>query len=89
MTQDQYGQSGGSGYGVSDDAVANDEADDSQGKPMTRFQKVASALLGDRPDRDETETRTEPLTDKTVAPQGDMPTNPDVPPAGTPWGDHP
>jgi hypothetical protein len=87
MTQDQYGQSGGSGYGVSDDAVPSDDADDSQGKPMTRFQKVASALLGDRPERDET------ATDRTAAdetaPRGDVPTNPDVPPAGTAWDSQP
>jgi hypothetical protein len=54
MTQDQYGQVRGD--------VADDETDDypsGQSKPMTRFQKVASALRGDRPegtdDSDETD----------------------------------
>jgi hypothetical protein len=45
MTQDQYGQVRGD--------VADDETDDypsGQSKPMTRFQKVASALRGDRPE---------------------------------------
>jgi hypothetical protein len=87
MTQDQYGQSGGSGYDVRNDALPSDDVDDSQGKPMTRFQKVASALLGDRPERDETATD-RPVADD-VAATGDMPTNPDVPPTGTGWGTHP
>jgi hypothetical protein len=52
MTQDQYGQARGAGYGVRGDVVEdeNDEYADDTGKPMTRFQKVASALRGDRPD---------------------------------------
>jgi hypothetical protein len=48
MTQDQYGQVRGD--------VAEDEAGEypaGQSKPMTRFEKVASALRGDRHDRDE------------------------------------
>jgi len=55
MTQDQYGQAQGAGYGVRGDVVEdeNDEYEDGQVKPMTRFQKVASALRGDRTDRDE------------------------------------
>ncbi len=54
MTQDQYGQARGTGYGASGDVVDdNIEEQSDQGKPMTRFQKVASALRGDRPDRDE------------------------------------
>ena len=55
MTQDQYGQPGGPGDVVRGDAVPEDEADQTaeQSRPMTRFQKVASALLGDRQDRDE------------------------------------
>ncbi len=54
MTQDQYGQTRGPGY-VRDDAVLpDDENEDPTGesKPMTRFQKVASALRGG-PERDE------------------------------------
>jgi hypothetical protein len=55
MTQDQYGQAQGAGYGVRGDVVEdeNDEYADDPAKPMTRFQKVASALRGDRPDPDE------------------------------------
>jgi hypothetical protein len=55
MTQNQYGQSQGAGYGVRRDVVEdeNDEYADDQGKPMTRFQRVASALRGDRPEPDE------------------------------------
>lgn len=54
MTQDQYGQARDSGYVVSGQ-VEDDETDeysDGQEKKMTTFQKVASALRGDRPDRD-------------------------------------
>jgi hypothetical protein len=55
MTQDQYGQTRGPGYVVRDEAVPDNEAEaaNEQSKPMTRFQKVASALLGDKPDQDE------------------------------------
>jgi len=51
MTQEQYDQA----QGVRGDVVEdeNGEYADDQGKPMTRFQKVASALRGDRPDPDE------------------------------------
>ena len=55
MTQDQYGQARDSGYDVSGQAVEDEqteEFDDGQEKKMTTFQKVASALRGDRPDRD-------------------------------------
>jgi hypothetical protein len=57
MTQDQYGQARGPGYVVRGDAVPEDETEGyetEQTKPMTRFQKVASALRGDRTDEDET-----------------------------------
>src|ERR1700744_4051561 len=87
MTQDQYGQSGGSGYDVRNAALPSDEVDDSQGKPMTGCQKGASELLGARPERDETATD-RPVADD-VAATGDMPPNPDVPPTGTGWGTHP
>jgi hypothetical protein len=49
MAQDQYGQARGPGYVVHDDAVPDDENQeftDGQSKPMTRLQKVASALRG-------------------------------------------
>ncbi len=55
MTQDQYGQTRGPGYAVRNDAVPDDENEEyasEESKPMTRFQKVASALRGG-PDRDE------------------------------------
>jgi hypothetical protein len=55
MTQDQYGQAQGAGYGARGDVVEdeNDDYADDSGKPMTRFQKVASALRGDRTDPEE------------------------------------
>jgi hypothetical protein len=57
MTQDQYGQARGPGNVIHGDPVAEneiDERDTDETKPMTRFQKVASALRGDRvADRDE------------------------------------
>jgi hypothetical protein len=55
MTQDQYGQARGSGYVVHGDVVpenevvAENETEEGrtdESKPMTRFQKVASALRG-------------------------------------------
>jgi hypothetical protein len=53
MTQDQSGQARDSGY-VRGDVVTDDETEEfpaSQAKPMTRFQKVASALRGNAPDQ--------------------------------------
>jgi hypothetical protein len=47
MTQDPYGQPPGSGHVVRGEVVPDDEADV---EPMTHFQKVASALRGDRTD---------------------------------------
>jgi hypothetical protein len=49
MTQDQYGQARGPGYVVRGDVVPEDETEETltgEPKPMTRFQKVASALRG-------------------------------------------
>jgi hypothetical protein len=49
MTQDQYGQARGSGYVVPGDVVPEDETEEArtdESRPMTRFQKVASALRG-------------------------------------------
>jgi hypothetical protein len=56
MTQDQYGQARGPGYVVPGD-VPEDETEEArtdESKPMTRFQKVASALRGgsERDERD-------------------------------------
>jgi hypothetical protein len=64
MTQDQYGQARGSGYVVHDDVVPENEVGPeneteegrtNESKPMTRFQKVASALRGgsERDEQDE------------------------------------
>ena len=77
MTQDQYGQTRGPGYVVHDDAVPDDENENEeygngQSKPMTRFQKVASALRGGGPERDE--------DDQTAQAAG-----PEVTPAASPW----
>src|SRR2546421_211193 len=50
MTQDQYGQARGPGNVIHGDPVPEEETDERQTddtKPMTRFQKVASALRGD------------------------------------------
>jgi hypothetical protein len=56
MTQDQYGQARGPGSVVPGDVVPENEAEDArteEDKPMTRFQKVASALRGGGSERDE------------------------------------
>jgi hypothetical protein len=57
MTQDQYGQARGSGYVVRGDVAPENEAEDvrsEESKPKTTFQKVASALRGDKePDQRE------------------------------------
>jgi hypothetical protein len=51
MTQDPYGQPPGSGYVVRGEVVPDDEANVTPPTtPMTHFQKVASALRGDRTD---------------------------------------
>jgi hypothetical protein len=56
MTQDQYGQARGSGHAVGGDVVPEDETEEArteESKPMTRFQKVASALRGGGSEQDE------------------------------------
>jgi hypothetical protein len=58
MTQDQYGHSRESGYVVRGDVVpedATEEARTDESRPMTRLQKVASALRGSGSERDEQE----------------------------------
>jgi hypothetical protein len=50
MTQDQHGQAPGTGYVVRGEVVPDDQTEgspDEQSAPMTRFQRVASALRGD------------------------------------------
>ena len=91
LTQDQYGQARGPGYVVRGDVAADDETEElptGQSRPMTRFQKVASALHVGGHDRDE--------QDQTAADQaamdqaaGDRVTpaaDPDAPAASPPWG---
>jgi hypothetical protein len=76
MTQDQYGQARDSGYVASGQVVEDDqtdEFDDGQDKKMTTFQKVASALRGDRPDRDAPD---QDVPENAVA-TGQAPTAPD------------
>jgi hypothetical protein len=61
MTQDQYGQARGSGYVVPGDVVPEDETEEArtdESRPMTRFQKVASALRGGS-ERDEQDLDTD------------------------------
>jgi hypothetical protein len=74
MTQDQYGQARGPGYVVRGDVVPDDENEEfptDESKPMTRFQKVASALRGGGPEQDEqdqtAETGADPLTRQDAA----------------------
>jgi len=51
MTQDPYGQPPGTGFAVRGEVVPDDEADvTAPTAAMTQFQKVASALRGDRTD---------------------------------------
>jgi hypothetical protein len=74
MTQDQYGQARGPGYVVRGDVVPENETEEvrtDESKPMTRFQKVASALRGTDSERDE---RDQAAADQT-------PADPDAPTA--------
>jgi hypothetical protein len=88
MTQDQYGQARGSGHVVDDDVVPENETEEArtgESKPMTRFQKVASALLGDKADdQDEADvTAAEADRDRLAA---DRPaTGSDTPAANPPY----
>src|SRR5271165_2810809 len=71
MTQDQYGQARDSGP-VRGQLAEDDEADEfseDQEKKMTTFQKVASALRGDRPDRDEQDREQYPTDQMDTASQ--------------------
>ncbi len=81
MTQDQYGQARGPGYVVRGDVVPEDETEGfptGESKPMTRFQKVASALRGGGTERDEEEERAVAAPDALAADQ-------DAPAASPPW----
>jgi hypothetical protein len=82
MTQDQYGQARGPGYVVPGDVVPENETEEvrtGESKPMTRFQKVASALRGTDSERDEQD---QAAADRT-------PADPDAPTAAKPdyWDD--
>jgi hypothetical protein len=73
MTQDQTRQARDPGYARGE--VIADEAEgfpDEQPKPMTRFQKVASALRGDSPERDDPDAaaREQPVQAEPVFDQG-------------------
>jgi hypothetical protein len=81
MTQDQYGEVRGPGYVVRDDAVPENETEEfptGETKPMTRFQKVASALRGGGTEHDEIEHDEE---EQPVAEQAAT----DAPAASPPW----
>src|SRR5277367_4247255 len=74
MTQDPYGPPPGSGYVVRGEVVPDDEANVTPPTtPMTHFQKVASALRGDR---------TDPAM---PAVQGDDPADPQSPDPNGTW----
>ncbi len=92
MTQDQYGQARECGYVVHGQVAGNetDESADDEGKPMTRFQKVASALRGDRTDRDEpgTDVRDDAGRQAPSDQAGTVPAAPD-PYAASPSGTDP
>jgi hypothetical protein len=90
MTQDQYGQARGPGYVVRGDVVPDDETEGyptGEAKQMTRFQKVASALRGDRADRDET-GQGQPAASRAQdqgQPAASRAQDPDTPGASPPW----
>jgi len=73
MTQDQYGQARGPGYDEPGDVAPEDETE--EGRPMTRFQKVASALRGNGSERDEQDE----------APADAPPADPAVSESSPPW----
>jgi hypothetical protein len=86
MTQNQTGQPRDPGNGRGE--VIADEAEgfpDEQAKPMTRFQKVASALRGDGTERDDPDeaAREQPVQDQAVS---DLPV-PDRPVSDQPVSD--
>ena len=95
MTQDQYGQTRGPGYVVHGDAVPDDENEEygnGQSKPMTRFQKVASALRGAGPERDEEDqtaagqvAEADVAADQSARDRMGQAADPEVTPAASPW----
>jgi len=88
MTQDQYGQARGPGYDEPGDVAPEDETE--EGRPMTRFQKVASALRGNGSERDEQDEAPADRTsaDRTAAearPADAPPADPAVSESSPPW----
>jgi len=75
MAQDQYDQARGPGYVVRGDAVPDDETAElptGESKPMTRLEKVASALRGGGPERDEQDQLADQdAAEQAAHPQGD------------------
>jgi len=90
MTEDQYGQARGPGYVVRGDVVPEDEAEDARTEnsgPMTRFQKVASALRGggSEPDEQDQSAADQAAADRTAdAPPADPAASESSPPWVTP-----
>jgi hypothetical protein len=83
MTQDQHGQARDSGY-VRGDVVTDDETEEfpaSQAKPITRFQKVASAVRGNASDQAGTHEAGTDEADRPATGQDEIVavTSPDVP----------
>ncbi len=87
MTQDQYGQARGPGHVVRGDVVPEDAAEEfptGESKPMTRFQKVASALRGGGTEHDDED---QAVADQAAADRAG--TVPDVPDAAAAHQDAP
>ena len=92
MTQDQYGQARGPGYVVRGDVVPEAETEDTrtgEPKPMTRFQKVASALRGgSEADEQDQAAADRASTDRTAADAraaDAQPADPAVSESSPPW----
>ena len=84
MTQDQHGQGQGTGSAVRGEVIRDDQAEESPAQAMTSFQKVASALRGDKPDEEEASTA--PDENGTAAPPPENGTA--APPEGTARSDY-
>jgi hypothetical protein len=85
MTQDQQGQATGSDYVVRDDVVPEDETEEArtdESRPMTRFQRVASALRGGGSEQDEEDQASADRTAADTQPAPDTRTAADAQAAG-------
>jgi len=91
MTQDQYGQARGPSHVVRGDVVRDDETEEfpaGESKPMTRFQKVASALRGGGAERDEQDPAAASppwVTEEDKAPMANSPISRETHPHGDYW----